>query len=122
MMYLREIVRKFRSDSIGGIFARQASGSFIINMGGLALGFFLEIFFARILGVKEYGDYTYVMSWVTILSSWAILGLDISIIRYLSAYYAGREWSLFRGLLIRGNQIVLGISVILASLMAVLIW
>ena len=73
----------------------------------MALLFVLHVLLARVLGAQEYGVYAYVMAWINILILVSKLGWDGTIIRYLPAYVANNEWSMARGLLRKGNQIVL---------------
>lgn len=82
-------------------------GTFVLSGTTMALLFILHVLLARVLGAHEYGIYAYVMAWINILILVNKLGWDGTIIRYLPAYVANNEWPIARGLLRKGNQIVL---------------
>lgn len=70
-------------------------GSFILKILGLCSGFLLNIFLFRTLGIEEYGRYHYLLSIINFLSVLAIFGLDNTSLKYLSKYYAKKDYKKF---------------------------
>jgi O-antigen/teichoic acid export membrane protein len=80
-----------------------------INCG---LVFVTSVFFARMLGVKDYGIYAYVVVWVTMLSLFCQMGFGSLITRETSVYFSQKNWAHLKGLLFRGNQLVFLLSLL----------
>ena len=70
-------------------------GSFILKILGLCSSFLLNIFLVRTLGIEEYGKYHYLLSIINFLSILAIFGLDNTSLKYLSKYYAKKDYKNF---------------------------
>ncbi|MCA9470424.1 MAG: polysaccharide biosynthesis C-terminal domain-containing protein [Nitrospirales bacterium] len=56
----------------------------VLQIIGLGLAFLSQIFFARWMGVHEYGVYTYVLAWAILFSVPAAAGLPLTSIRYIA--------------------------------------
>jgi O-antigen/teichoic acid export membrane protein len=96
--------------------ARSASTVALPVIGGMGLSFILSIVLARWLGAAEYGTYTYVVSWVTVLGMASVLGLDTALVRQAPAYITNTAWDLLGGLLRWANGLALLVSVGLVGL------
>jgi O-antigen/teichoic acid export membrane protein len=70
-----------------------------IKVIGLLLGFALQVFFTKVIGVKEYGLYTLFTTWTNFLSLILILGFDRVIIKQLGYFYIQRMKGEFRSTL-----------------------
>lgn len=79
--------------------ARGAGGSLVAQVAGLGLGYVLHVCLAQWMGVDGYGLYTYVLAWTALLALPAAAGFPISVIRFLPAYQAHKQWGLLRGFL-----------------------
>lgn len=66
---------------------------------GLLLGFTLQVFFTKIIGVQEYGLYTLFITWINFLSLLLILGYDRVIIKQVSYFYIQGMTGKFRSTL-----------------------
>ena len=93
---------------------RGASGAFIVNTVGTALGLLANLVMARLIGRSEYGVYALMFSWVSVLVMVAQAGQDISIIRFLPGYIQDRAWGKVRGLRIGVGLFVLATSLCVA--------
>lgn len=71
------------------------------------------IILARILGPEGYGIYAYAFALITLLSIPAQFGLPTLLVRNVAAYRVREQWGLMRGLLLRANQAVLLLSLVL---------
>ena len=71
---------------------KRIGASMLIKIGGTLLAFLLNLLLARVLGVEDYGLYSFTF---TILMAFALvggLGLDKSSIKYLSGYLQNKQY------------------------------
>lgn len=90
---------KPNNQSLAGLMAKGASGTFVLKVVNTGLGFTMAVFLARVLGVRGYGIYAYAISWITLLGVFARLGLDQTIGRYVATYHQEGDWARIHGLL-----------------------
>ncbi len=95
---------------------RGASTLALVRLAGFGLSFALSVVMAHWLNAAEFGTYTYVLSWVGMLGTMGVFGLDRVMMRDVSVYSAQAAWSLLRGLLRWANGIVLLVSCVLLGL------
>lgn len=104
--------------------ARAGIAAFFVYCTGIGLTYCSQLVIARTVGADIYGVYTYVFSWMVVLSYAAILGLDVALLKFLPAYQAEGAWSLARGMIKYAHQrvaaagvvlICVGVSILLAS-------
>lgn len=77
---------------------------------------------ARWMGAEGYGVYATAIALVLLLTVPTGLGLPTLMIRFLASYQVHQQWGLMRGLLVRGNQVVLGASLLTAAIASIAIW
>ena len=70
-----------------------------IKVLGLIVGFGLQVFFTKFIGVKEYGLYVLFTTWTNFLSLVLILGYDRIIIKQLGYFFIQKEKGKFRTIL-----------------------
>lgn len=70
-----------------GIF-QKAGISLFITIAGTGLSMLMRFLLARTLETQVFGDFMYVISWVNILATISLLGLDKSSLRFIPSYYA----------------------------------
>ena len=87
------------NQSLAGLMAKGASGTFVLKVANAGLGLAMAVFLARVLGVRGYGIYAYAISWITLLGVFARLGLDQTIGRYVATYHQEGDWARIHGLL-----------------------
>jgi O-antigen/teichoic acid export membrane protein len=95
-----------------------ASVLFVLSAG---LGFLINLILARVLGAKEFGQYYYVLAWVTPFTVAAAFGLDQVLIRQIAAYRAAAEWGLLHGFLswaLRWRLLATGLALVAAAALA----
>lgn len=90
-------------------------------MGGTAATLLLQIVLARLLGVQWFGDYTYVIAWISLLALAATLGLDTAALRYVSEYAAQGAWGLVDAFLNRSLAVVAVTSVTLSLILVAVV-
>lgn len=78
---------------------KSISASFLIQITAIGIGFGSSWLLAKLIGAEGYGIYTYVFSWVTLLSGIAWFGFDDLLIRDVAVYRSQNKNSLLKGLL-----------------------
>lgn len=86
----------------GGLVGRLARASmvaFATYAGGAGVSYLAQLSVARAIGPDGYGNYAFVIAWMTVLAYLAALGFDVSMMRFVAAYRAQRRWGLLRGVI-----------------------
>ena len=83
----------------------------VFSMGG---GLLMQLVLARLLGLTEFGLYTY--AWASMLTLLIIgkMGFEFSSIRFVADYHTQQEWGLLRGFMLQARWLVLGMTVFAA--------
>ena len=118
---LADFLEELRGDAVGGPLARGASGAFVAKMVGAAITVGVQALLARLLGVAEYGVFSYVLSSLIVLSAVTRMGLDFTVLRFAAGYRSRREWGLLRGVLAAAHRWALCSSAIAAAAMAIVV-
>lgn len=118
---LRAYAEKLRGKSLAAVFLRGAGSFVIVNVLAKGVSFGSRIVLARLLGVDHYGVYAYVLTWVTLLLVFSLAGMEITQVRLIARYNVEKQWGNLRGLLRRGNQVVLLASVVVGGGIALVI-
>ena len=108
--------------SIQSLLLRGASFSFIVKITGAAVAFGLQIVLARVLGYAEYGLYTFILGWVTILALFCRLGFDGSLVRYVPDYRVHEQWALLKGILAKSSQYMFSASTVVIFLTVIVLF
>lgn len=91
-------------------FLKDAGSSFLIKVVGAGLAFALNALLGRLLGVEEYGAYTFVFSLVNISVIIVVMGFDKSLLRFIPEYKKKKEWASLKGVLLFSLKAALLIS------------
>jgi O-antigen/teichoic acid export membrane protein len=94
---------------------QDAAGTVFLNTVAVVLGLVLALVISRLLGAAGYGAYSFAFAWATLLSVPAVLGLTPVLVRNVAAYAAHHRWGELKGILLRSNQVVLAMSLLLAG-------
>ncbi len=86
-------------------------GTLSLKIFSTIIGFSTSIIIARLLGVEEYGNYAYAISWIYLLSIPSIFGMDKLLVRNISFYFKNSSWTLMKGMINKSIQIVLLTSI-----------
>lgn len=108
------MLSKFNKSTIPYILAKSASGAFVLKILCLLISFLTHALLARIIGIEEFGLYTYIATWIALLSLPAMLGMTTGSVRYISKYRAQENWPLLKGFL-NFNLIVPALASIVVS-------
>ncbi len=86
---------------------RNIFWSFVINAGGAVLVFLMQALLSSKLGTREYGYFSLVISWCSILVFFSGLGMDSTLLRFIPAYLVEGRWDAVKGVLKFGENVVL---------------
>lgn len=100
LRFMRALPHLFRANNqtLVALMARGTTGVFVLNLANIALAFVTSILLARWLGAELFGEYTYVISWVTLAAVAARMGFDLIIPRFVTKYLKTEEQAKLRGL------------------------
>ena len=95
---------------------KTAFGSFGLKIAAAGIGFLSNIILARLLGPKDLGIYTLIISAIALMATLATLGLPSFVTREVAKYNALEEWGMIRKLINASHY-----SIALASLVILLL-
>lgn len=101
----------------GGTLTRLARGAmlaFVLQSAGAGLGYVLHVVLAHLLGTEGFGAYAYAVTWATVLSLFAGLGLQAAAIRFVPLLSARGEHARVAGIVRGGRLLTLAASVAFA--------
>lgn len=98
--------------------SKNSTITIFLRVLGAALVLSLQVLLARMLGVKEYGIYSYVISWISIISLIGTLGFDTTLARFVPVYIQQKQWSLFQGIVSYSFKLTLVYSVLVILFIA----
>ncbi len=103
-------LNKIRGSGLSAVLGRRAAAALILKVAGVGIGFGLQIYLARILGVTIYGDYVYALTWVLLFSAIANMGVNNASVLLIAGYLVEKSWDSLRGFQRRGMQLVSVVS------------
>ena len=103
--------QKLRGQGNVAVLVRGAGSSFLVRGLGMGLAFVVQLVAARLLGLENYGNYAYVLAWMTMVSILGRVGFETATLRFISEYVEKQEWGKLLGFLRFSKRIVLIASV-----------
>jgi O-antigen/teichoic acid export membrane protein len=94
----------------------------IIRVAGAGTLYLSNVLLARWMGSFEYGIYAYTWVWVLVLGSIAPFGLNVAVLRYLPDYQVNEKWHRMNGMIRNSRTIVLGTSLFIAGIAALVVF
>ncbi len=91
-------------------------GTFALQGVSILLGFVSTWIFAKLLGVEQYGVYTYLLSWLAVLGTLAAMGTESYMVKTTAFYRTAKQNGLLKGTSIFSILIVLGVSMLIILL------
>lgn len=88
-----------RNKDVGSRLARASVFALLIYIGGAGLTSLAQLAIARLIGPGDYGIYSYVLAWTSVLAYLATLGFNVSLLRFVPAYRANGRLDLARGVI-----------------------
>jgi O-antigen/teichoic acid export membrane protein len=111
-----------RAPGLAATLYRGSALFLTIYVVGSGISFGVHLFMARVLGATSYGYFVYATSWMAVLLLGCNIGLKPTVVRFVAAYSARREWSLLRGLLRSSTSWTIAASFAVATLSAIALW
>jgi len=96
---LKGLMVLHRDPTLKGYMVRGAGASLFLRLANTVLVIWVTLALARIMGARDYGVYAYVISWVSLLSVPATMGLDTLLVREVARYRASEDWDALRGVI-----------------------
>lgn len=87
-------------------FASKALIGIFIQSIAILIGFLLNIIIARLVNPQEFGNYVYLLSWVTLLAGIFTIGLDDLLLQNIPKYKINNQPELIKGLIIFSHKLV----------------
>ncbi len=112
------IVRQYVASKL----AKRASGSLLLNVFSKGITLITSIVLTRVLGKTDFGHYAYAISWATLLTFPAMLGLNTLLTREVARFNALDKWRELRGLLRWSDAMIVGSSSIIGAGGFVVLW
>jgi O-antigen/teichoic acid export membrane protein len=81
-----ELGRRFRSATMSAELRRGVAAGVLIYGAGVAVRTLSELVFARLMGPGDFGAYSYVFAWLTILAVLGGLGVPYTLVRFIPEY------------------------------------
>ncbi|WP_322417989.1 oligosaccharide flippase family protein [Mesorhizobium huakuii] len=88
-----------RNRDMGSRLAWASIFALLIYIGGAGLTSLAQLAIARLIGPRNYGIYSYVLAWTSVLAYLATLGFNVSLLRFVPAYRANGRLDLARGVI-----------------------
>jgi O-antigen/teichoic acid export membrane protein/thymidylate kinase len=79
--------------------AQASAFALVVYICGAGLTSLAQLLIARLIGPRNYGIYSYVLAWTSILAYLATLGFNVSLLRFVPAYRASGDLDLARGVI-----------------------
>lgn len=99
------LLERLREGEVARALLRGSAVSLVLNVAGQGLALLLQIVFARLLGLEEYGVWSYAMAWLGVAVIAGKMGFDSAFVRFLPAYRVRGERALFSGLISFGRWV-----------------
>ncbi|WP_114752587.1 flippase [Pleomorphovibrio marinus] len=111
-------MRKLKKDKsfVGAI------GNIFLKFSNIGFRFMTTIVLAQVLGVIDFGTYSFFQSLIVLITLPAVLGFEHLLVREIAQNKSKNRYDLLKGILIRSNQIVFLSSVIVSILFLVFIY
>lgn len=104
--------------------AIAGSGSLILRVAAIGIGFLQAVLAARLLGVRDYGVFAFVNSVISIGATLALLGMDLLAVRELARLKAIAAWEKAAGFFTASKITVLAASILVGAAISIyaLLW
>lgn len=119
---MNRLLNHFKGDGLKAQLLKGATGTAGLKAINMVLTLAVGVLLARSLGPENYGIYAFVLSVITLLGLPTKAGLPTLIVRETAKYQLQEKWSNLRGLLTLANGFVVGFSVLVALVSALVVW
>ena len=118
-MFSKVVGHFMKSRRTSGLLATVVTGTGLalgIRVLGVALGYVSEVILARMLGASDYGVYSLVIAWITLIALFALLGMHHVVVRFIPEYIAREDGGRLRGIITGSMGMAVGLGAIIAMI------
>lgn len=101
---------------------KKSIAVFSVKIIGALITFSLQVYIARLLGPKQFGTYSYVFSWILILSLFSSFGFEHLQVRYTASYKAKEQINKLLSLIRAGHLFVFSLGIFVAFLTTIIVY
>lgn len=116
------IVTKVKNDHLLMRLLQGVSISFVLIVSGTIVGFLQRLLLARIMTLEMYGTYTYVFSWLTVLTVIGVAGWNFTSLRFTASYYGQSLFGVLKTFWHHSYRRVALTTIGISLLSALLVW
>lgn len=120
--FARMLRTRLSGQGAGAQVARGTIWAFLANGGGMAAGYASSVLVARTLGESGWGEYHLVISWLNVLVTVALVGMNLAAVRLVPEHRARDEGGLLKGFVRYARRLGLLTSFTLAALMTAAVY
>jgi O-antigen/teichoic acid export membrane protein len=117
---MQRLLSSFRGENLTARLVRAALGVGGLKLLYMPLTLLTSIVLARGLGPAGYGQYSFVLAVISLLSLPVGSGLAQLVTREVAKYHHDEEWGQFRGLIHRARQWIIIVSAVIAGIIVLL--
>ena len=103
-------------------FVRGAASSGLVKVMAIGVMFVVHLVLARVLGVEEYGAFSVARSWIDLCVLAAVLGIDSSLVRFVSQYRVQGDEAALRGILRWSRRVPLAAGTVAGTAFVAASW
>ena len=119
---VRDAFYSIRASGIRRRLVGSLTGTFGLTVAQQLFAFIVSVLLSRTLGASGYGTYAYALSWLSILTIPATLGLDSLLVREVAKLQMLSRWEQLHGLIRWSNAVAFCIAAVIAVLAIVTTW
>jgi O-antigen/teichoic acid export membrane protein len=95
---------------------KKLISAFLTQGIGALLLIFYDVYSARVLSIHDYGLFSLIFAWVSLLAIFGTLGMNLCILKFLPVYLSQQKWALIKGLRVNSFLWVASFSFLIASI------
>ncbi len=114
--------RNRAADQARTTLVRGAASAGIVKISAIGVMFACHLVLARVLGVHEYGVFAVARSWIDVCALLAVVGIDSSLVRFVSQYRVQKDAAALNGILRWGGRVPLMAGSLVGAVFLMAAW
>lgn len=103
---MRKLLIRLQSDALHIEVIKNLKASFFIKISSMILGLLVQLLLVRMLGIEQFGIYTFIWAAFLTLAILGKLGFELAAIRLVATYRTNKQWSLLYGFIRRSRVLI----------------
>ncbi len=112
----------FNAKTTLGTFASKSILAIFWRIFSIAIRFALQAFLVRSMGLAVYGEYVYVLAWITSLADIGTLGMDKVVLRFAAEYHVQKEHALLARIWRSSSLVACLVGLLFGGTLAGVVW